>query len=761
MSAAPRYVRCHTANTSSVLILLQKSAPNLYKASLANNQRRAPPLSLRPEMNKSSCSLPSKYSPGPNHYRTASGRARTPSSTVSWVSRPSDRYLGSTDQSTRSASLTSIVEMYQRPLTASSTCPAIRPGRALFYDYSEEFNTTGCDNASETAMPLSPVPHRAAAVGQPVIPRQDSEIKMHSALDNAIIPEATNFAYRSGYNHYDSSTDESFDSYLQGSHDDSIEEIERVIANAISTAAADKLMTATERLKAYPENLYYRQEAHSSEPKNISNEGRLPSVTERQNDIKPATGNFCFSSATRRASQASINRNVMALDPAFADFTSLLSSFERLAKSPFSRLSDEDDTDERASKRSSRISTMEILDEMETVERPYQKRHRRNVATAQVTSPALSMSEPAAEQPLSSDEDTLTLKPEPLSPDRQKKIQLNLRQKCMKALPPLPAEKGPGRHHTAALGPASEGSKNDSGISEVRSASSRSQISRANSPGKLRLRVRTPSLPGDRDAGASPCGARATRRSADEDAANPTSKAPPKLRLKISRNHLGHGRSTQTGSVIRNNRLKQCNALADVAQPPRLDIAHRPDGIDKMTAYRENAGRKRVEKALSEEQGSLEESCRPSDQFNLSYPPTQVEVPGGNLPRPESPLESVDERQTVQSEAGDLISRRIKPKFSFLRLRSATSAAHATLVKSTPSAKCHGAGLNGKLTIGNVDGIMPINFNAAGDKNPPPSISVKSERVGNRVKRWATDAKRAVRLYVRRTLVRSPKSNHL
>lgn len=315
MSADPRYVRCHTTNTSSVLTHLQKSAPNLYKASLANNQRRAPPLSLRPEMNKSSCSLPSRYSPGPNHYRTASGRARTPSSTVSWVSRPSERYLGSTDQSTRSASLTSIVEMYQRPLTASSTCPAIRPGRTLFYDYSEEFSTAGCDNISETAMPLSPVPHRAGGVGESVILRQDSEIKMHSALDNAIIPEATNFTYTGGYNHYDSSTDESFGSYLQGSHDDSIEEIERAIANAISTAAADKLMTATERLKDYPENCHYRQEAHSSEPKHGSSEGQLLSATERQYGIKPATGNFGISAATRCVSQASINRNAMALDP--------------------------------------------------------------------------------------------------------------------------------------------------------------------------------------------------------------------------------------------------------------------------------------------------------------------------------------------------------------------------------------------------------------------------------------------------------------
>lgn len=356
----------------------------------------------------------------------------------------------------------------------------------------------------------------------------------------------------------------------------------------------------------------------------------------------------------------------------------------------------------------------------------------------------------------------MTLKPEPLSPTRQKKIHLDLRQKCMKALPPLPAEKGLGRHHTAVLVPTSEGSKNDSGISEVRSASSRSQISRANSPGKLRLRVHTPSLPGDGDVAASSPGARVARRSVDEDAANPSSKAaPPKLRLKISRNQLGHGRSTQTGSVIRNNRLKQCNALADVAQPPRLDIAHRPDGIDKMTAYREMAGSKRVDTAPSDEKGSVEESCRPSDQFNLSYPPTPVQVAGGDLPRPESPLESVDEQQSVQSEVGDLISRRIKPKFSFLRLRSATSAAPATLVKSTPSAKRHGPRWNGKVTSGNVDGIATSGSDAEGDKNPPPSISVKSERVGNRVKRWATDAKRAVRLYVRRTLVRSPKSNDL
>ncbi|KAM3558740.1 hypothetical protein ARSEF4850_004455 [Beauveria asiatica] len=446
----------------------QRVAHNLYKISIANNQRRAPPMSLRAEMNKSSSSLPSRSSPGPSHYMTVSGRARTPSSTVSWASRPSDRYyMSSTDQSSRSASLTSIVEMYQRPMTSSSTCPALRPSGTLYYDYTEDFNDSGPEAARHPDMPLSPVPHRVGRGSKPAILQQDMELKLRGTIDITSDSGPAHAACQRGYSQTVSSMEESFGSYLQGSHDDSIEEIERAIADAMSNAAADKLMAASEHRNAYTEAFGTIMGENQTATNDTNIPRRLP-ATERQYGLKTAAPNMEMTNKARRASQLSLNKNVMALDPAFADFTSLLSSFERLAKSPFSRLSDEDDADERRSRRSSKLSTMETLDEMEIAENPYPKRHHRNIAAAKTNTPAPSAEESLAEHSSSSGEDMLVLAPEPLSPHREKKGGNELRQKFMKALPPLPAETLSTHPAQAIQGSEPKQNKNDSAISQAK-----------------------------------------------------------------------------------------------------------------------------------------------------------------------------------------------------------------------------------------------------------------------------------------------------
>ncbi|KAJ6789000.1 hypothetical protein PWT90_06693 [Aphanocladium album] len=733
----------------------KRLAHNRYKASLANNQRRAPPLSLRAEMNRSSGSLPSRSSPGPNHYMTASGRARTPSSTVSWASRPSDRYyMGSTDQSSRSASLTSIVEMYQRPMTSSSTCPAMRPSGTLYYDYSEDFNDQNILNTRILEAPLSPVPHRVIGGIKPAILQQDLELNSHSAMCRSSLAHT---AFRGGYNRTESSIESSFDSYLQGSHDDSIEEIERAIANAISNAAADKLVAASEHLNAYTDAMRNNITDSRSNLSNAGNTSRRLPATERQYGLKTSAPNMEMNIGSRRSSQLSLNKNAMALDPAFADFTSLLSSFERLAKSPFSRLSDEDDIDERHSRRSSKISTMETLDELEIAEHPKMKRPRGNITTGQAGTPALTAVESPTERPASPVDGTEPLTPEPLSPHRGKKGQNELRQRFMKALPPLPAE-GIATHPGQVIHDSvDKRSKNDSAISQVRSLSLRSHISRSDSPGKLKLRVRTPSSFGDGDSVTASNGAPRERRSADECRATTNFKPPPKLKLKISRNQLGQGRATQTGSMIRNNRLKQCNALADVVQPPRSDLDKKTD-YPTLTARQGGNERPEIMARGFDPRDSAGGSCQPSDQFNLSYPPTPVQSAPAILPRPRSSYQSVAEMQTVQTEAGEAVSHRIKPKFSFLRLRLVNQASPVTLMKPAPGPTYNNYESNEKAVEKATTCHNISQFDTTMTENLTSSVSVKSERVGNRVKRWATDAKRVVRSYVIRTLIRTPKS---
>lgn len=162
------------------LLQKQRNAYGANKTAYAHGPRRPPPLSLRAEANRSTTSLPSRTSPGPFHL--GPGRIRTPSSSMSGRSRPYDRHRGSSaDYSPRSASLTSIVEMYQRPATASSAVPAIRHGGSLYYDYTEEFEKpASLVPKTDLHAPLCPVPQRAGDGSRPMVLREDSQTHLET-----------------------------------------------------------------------------------------------------------------------------------------------------------------------------------------------------------------------------------------------------------------------------------------------------------------------------------------------------------------------------------------------------------------------------------------------------------------------------------------------------------------------------------------------------------------------------------------------------
>lgn len=150
---------------------------------------------------------------------------------MTWSANTADRYYNtSTDQSTRSASLTSIVDMYQRPLTASGTYPPFHSQGPFYYDYSEEFDPQRASHEE-----LSP---------------DFSTLKRNMSFDT---PEKINGieAYRQSETE-DQLSDLSCESYLQGSHDDSIQEIEEVIANAIAKVSVKEGIPETVRPKTMP-----------------------------------------------------------------------------------------------------------------------------------------------------------------------------------------------------------------------------------------------------------------------------------------------------------------------------------------------------------------------------------------------------------------------------------------------------------------------------------------------------------------------------
>lgn len=166
------------------LTALQRTIHGSYKPTFEYGARRPPPLSIRGDANRSTASLPSGASPGSCHFGpvpvSGAGAARTPSSSLSGISKPYERYQGSSaDQSVRSASLTSIVEMYQRPLTASSAIPALRPGGCFYYDYSEEFEKPASPlPKTEPQAPICPIPQRAGGNSRPMVLRHDTGVDL-------------------------------------------------------------------------------------------------------------------------------------------------------------------------------------------------------------------------------------------------------------------------------------------------------------------------------------------------------------------------------------------------------------------------------------------------------------------------------------------------------------------------------------------------------------------------------------------------------
>ncbi|KAF5630844.1 hypothetical protein F52700_7063 [Fusarium sp. NRRL 52700] len=100
--------------------------------------RRYPPLSLRPEFSRSMSSLPPRSSSAP-YYGSRANPSRRPSGAGYPPSKsPYLQYMPG-DHSVRSASLTSIVDMYHGRTPDDVTQP-LRSPSSFYYDYTEEFD---------------------------------------------------------------------------------------------------------------------------------------------------------------------------------------------------------------------------------------------------------------------------------------------------------------------------------------------------------------------------------------------------------------------------------------------------------------------------------------------------------------------------------------------------------------------------------------------------------------------------------------------
>ncbi len=158
----------------------QRTVHGSFKPTYCHGSKRRPPLSLRADLNRSTSSLPSRASPSPYQLGFAMNGIRTPSSSMPGLSRTYNRqHGGSTDHSVRSASLTSIVEMYQRPVVQNDAGQRFRPEGTFYYDYTEEFDRpVPLDTVMGAVSPLCPIPKRAGENSQPMVLRNDSQMSL-------------------------------------------------------------------------------------------------------------------------------------------------------------------------------------------------------------------------------------------------------------------------------------------------------------------------------------------------------------------------------------------------------------------------------------------------------------------------------------------------------------------------------------------------------------------------------------------------------
>lgn len=484
----------------------------------------------------------------------------------------------------------------------------------------------------------------------------------------------------------------------------------------------------------------------------------------------------------KRASQSSLTKLRCTLDPALSEFASLFSSFDRLAKTPFSRKGDDTMTtddelftgEEDGSyggypKRLGRRPSLQLFNIAATEGNAYRRRHRRNAAAMRINTVGLS-DLGGSRQELSPPKEELTiLSPEPISPARQLRVKNSIPQ-LMKALPPLPGEAAgessqddqddqdspeAGNPHSRHDGSFSDNAFcNEKSLSDdSRTASpANAQGERQESPRKFKVRVRTSSSPSRvSDVGSLPKSYRKGRQG--DLRQNFSLAAKPRLKLKLSRSQLGQARSGHGGSLTRTNRLKQCNSLADLASPSSRKMCAGKGYARDDAEYR--PGSAAGDGSWEPCEGNTDQpdpSPQPSDQFNIPYPPSPDKVEA--LPRSSASTNKVtlSEMRSFNSDVNPVGYRGLRHKLSVLRFRITGTPVAGAPKGAGAVAQFDGAGETPQACT--TCNAPNINGDTSGETKGR-AISTRSERVGGRVKRWASDAKQAVRAYVRRTLDRS------
>lgn len=361
------------------------------------------------------------------------------------------------------------------------------------------------------------------------------------------------------------------------------------------------------------------------------------------------------------------------------------------------------------------------------------------------------------------------LSPEPISPVRGLKVKNSIPQ-LMKALPPLPSKLSQ-YVQNAADNPVSKDSEHaehseqfvaeaycDDDAMQNGPRRMTKRVAARTSPSKFRVRVK-PSTSEMRTppTGASQSGNSAHSGIVSQDPAAPANKKP-KLKIKISRGQLGQGHCTAGGALSSAIRLKHCNSLAELAlyssKPLKTtDIVDDCGDLDSEDCHQ-------ISDAIHDElpTQSTSTSPQPSDPFNIPYPSSSDGNAINNSSIASSNKDTLVSRPSCSTDDTSLHHENggLRKKMSMFRLRLVESfSANAAKKDEKAGDLSHS---ESHISIIMASKGSDTNMTALANHTHRRNRA-KPDWVAARVKRWAMDAKRAVRSYVRRTLDRSPRRN--
>ncbi|KAF4982249.1 hypothetical protein FZEAL_2133 [Fusarium zealandicum] len=641
----------------------------------------------------------------------------------------------------------------------------LRSAGSFYYDYTEEFDTDG-HYELEYAVPLCPIPQRAEGFRQPMLLRADGADPMGRAgIPYMVGPGTRNFKV----NHYDNPTGEDMESQSPADSDKASHPTTHNYQSSHDAASSRNSSTrSTNTLDPWGILAQARRELRSE----IQKPGYLSShaICRRSKTL----GAKPMDSDIERPPHSALPGEDYSLGSAVAERGSVVPFFETNHKV---QLFDEVEGNDAAPREKPQGDALKMRVYPRSRKRPFQGQgqvkplkmriyrgnHRRRPAATDITfsndpKPTVTVARPEVQQ---ENTDTHILSPNPISAAHQLRVTNSIPQ-LMKALPPLPdeahkaVEQAQGTPSTEPevstrllfSSPVNASAPTDSqpnaNLVATKSHScddspvpaSRQHLQANHSRFKVRLRL-------SRSTGFQ-------KQNLDLDAVPERSSSnpiKPRLRLKASRNKMNQKPIAQDGTVVRRVGLRQYNSLLELKHFPQKDmLTDRSSFGEALEEHLAQLGTGANRLSSIDESARSNQRHRLSDQFDIPYP---LSPRGIELATPVTQLQS--KRESLTPSIGQTKNQKVVGKnMSFLRPRVATAARVRKQTRISGSYGSDPTPLRPNIAHDSSFDDSEVGVGPTG-LTPPR----RSRNKARRVRHWASEAKRVVRSYVRKTLNRS------